>query len=428
MRHFLIHLIFHFSAFSCYGITNAVETTNKIAIHLNNEGSLGGKANSEFWRNDGLPLNNHGFFYNSSQLECSLLNTITIKTRLRVWNPELSLFDRYEYLFEPEIALALRTKHFETFIRGGYINDFTLGNGLTVKDFSNSGAIADMHWNKWSGSAGIFTRGYGVLEDLYWMSLNRGSIPLKITALVSNTQGTVMMGSFGGERYYLSGYLLPSMGVNVPCGVFYAEYGFKLNRHKNIAGLIEESPGNAHAGLFGFKTDYHGKRFSFDGCMEFRAYRKGFIPVTGVDMSRFNTFWDEDDSRANWIDFFDSRETSYWAYTRIHADCLVYNNWRFFVRDELLYFCSTQKEAVVYPAQYDGPIYEGAVLAYKPSTHFYAVGIRYKVTRGVTGEISIGNKLTNGIWMGKDMSYTQWGQRFIAADCPFWEVRIKWNI
>jgi hypothetical protein len=346
---------------------------------------------------------------------------------LRVWNPELSEFDRYEYLFEPDITLSFKLKHFETFIRGGYINDVTLGNGLTMKDFTNSGAIVDVHWNNWTGSAGIFARGYGFLDDLYWLSLSQGSIPLEITGLINNTQGTMMGGLFSGDRYYLSGYLLPGTKINIPCGLLYAEYGFKLTRQRNVAGLIEASPQSAHAGLIGFKTDYQGSRFTFDGCMELRAYQKGFIPVTGVDISRFNTFWDEDDSRANWFDFFDSRETSFWAYTRINAACRIYGNWRFFIRDEILYFYSKQKEAVVYPTQYDGPMYDGSIFTYKPSTHFYTVGIRCEVVQGVTGEISIGNKLINGVWMGYDIPYTQWGRRFIASDRPFWEVRLKWK-
>ena len=422
-----IVLLILFICSRSYGdIKSLIDTTGSINIHLKNEGTIGGKTNSEFLQPQDEPLNNHGFFYTGSSITFLLMNTITMNMCLRVWNEELSVFDRYKYLFEPEVALSFKKNKLETLFRGGYINNVTLGSGLTVKDFSNSGAIVKAQWKKLLGSAGIFSRGYGSIEDLYWVTLGHKIIPFELTMLCMNTQGTEINGLFGSKGYYITSYLLPNLSFKINGGLLYAEYGFKLNAQKNAVDIIEESPQKAHAGLVGFKTDHHGRRLTLNGCLELRAYQKGFIPVTGVDLSRFNNFWDEDDSRANWIDFFDSRETSYWVYLRIDADCRVYGRWYIFVRDEILYFYSKQKEAVIYPSYDSALSHVGAIVQYKPSSHYYKIGIKFVFIRGVSAEVSIGNKLINN-WGLYDSPYSQWGQRFIATNYPFGETRIIWN-
>lgn len=403
-----------------------IDSSKSVAFRLTNEGFIGGKAGTQFWRNHNVPLNNHGYLYNGTLLESSFHNALTLKTRFRVWNGEMSVFDQYNYQFEPELILHLKGKKVETVIHGGYLNDITLGSGLTVKDFTNSGAKVLTHWNKWTANAGILAKGYGISEDLYWAGLDHGVVPLSLTVLVKNTQGTYLFGNLYENQYYISVYFLPDIKITLPFGSLYGEYGFKLDRRKNVSGIIEESPEKAHAGLLGFKSTYHGRRLIVNGCIEFRTYRKGFIPVTGVDPSMFGTLWDEDNSRANWIDFFDSRRTSYWGYLHMDAEFRLFDTWRIFSRNELLYFHSRQTNAIVYPSAYNGITFDGGIMRYTPSTIFYAAGIRYLFFKKVAAEIFISNKLIN-TWECSDFTTTQWGQRFIASDQPFGEARLQWH-
>lgn len=407
-------------------IVTPVDSTSKVAFHLHNTGTLGGKIDSDPLAHRGEPLNNHGYFYNGSLLQCSVSDKVALKTQVRIWNEELSVNDQYRFRVEPEIALHLRARTWETNFRGGFFDSVTIGSGLTLKDFSNSGAIVDVRWNKLMGSAAIFSRGYGSKEDIYFIGLHPLVIPLKVTALVIYTQGVESVGLFTGNRYYLTGYLLPDFEYASPVGKVYAEYGFKYAKSMNVKAIIEESPMSAHAGLIGFTKNHAIGRLTMDGCLELRAYQKGFIPVTGVDESRFVNLWHEDDSRANWIDFFDSRETSFWTYAQVNADILICGGFRLFFHDEMLYFHSKQKEVIVYPYYNSGSGFNGAVMRYKPSTNFYSAGVRYIVYRGISGELSIGNKLINH-WQFYITPYSQWGQRFIASDRPFFEGRIRWN-
>ncbi len=420
---FFIILLLYSTSYSEMGISDSLKS---FSFTYFNEGIFGGKARIYLKESDIKTLNNHGYFYNGTHLKFSLGNTLSLHTRLRIWNDELSSYDRFQSRFEPETHLSFTVNKLIASFHGGFINKFTLGSGLTLKDFSDPGAIVAIKGNEWSGSAGIFTRGYGILEDLYWFSLTANVIPLRLNALVINTQGMPLVGTFYSNQHYLSGFLLPNITIQVPSGSLYAEYGFKLTHQNGVDNLIENTPNTAHAGLVGYKTAIQKGPVSVDGCFELRTYRKGFIPVTGVDLSRHTTFWDQNDSRANWIDFFDSRETSNWVYTRITAECDIYKKLSVFIKDELLYFRSRQKEAIVYPSVSDDTWYNGAVMRYNPSSHYYAAGIRYAFFPQAYVELSIGNKLLNK-WEDDYFSYSQWGQRFIASDKPYGEVRLEWN-
>ena len=402
------------------------DTSTAAAFSIVNDGSLGGRAKQNFWRLSKGPLNNHGFFYNGSRITCSLLETITIGTWVRVWNEELSVIDRYRVVLEPELSLSYRFLNLATQFRGGYLNDFTLGQGLTLKDFSNSGAQVNLRWNEWNGQVSVFTRGYGYSEDVYSFSLHRQSIPVELNGLLINTQGTYPTGTLTGNRSYISGYVLPNLTFTIPFGQVYAEYGIKMDRRRNVEDRIENAPQTAQAGLIGCVAECRNRRLFVHGQTEFRVYQKGFIPVTGVDLSRFVTFWDENDSRANWIDFFDSRRTSYWWYLNIETEFSFWKNWRLFARDELLWFRSRQKEAVVYPSSLNGSRFDGAIFRYVPSSNYYSAGIRHQPLRNVSVQLSLGNKLINN-WGYYIFPYAQWGQRYIASPRPYWEVRVLWH-
>lgn len=302
------------SALGCCSVSAAViGNIDKISILIENEGTIGSKS-MELSDSRNEPLNNHGFFYNCLSLEFSYLNSVGLKTHLRLLNDELSALDNYSFFFEPEFTLNLKINNLKTTFRGGYINDLTLGNGLTVKDLSNSGGIIGAQWNGWSCGAGIFARGYSYNEDLIWANLQQPFIPIELIVLCINTQGT-KTSNFYQSNKHISGYLLPNFQFKFPWGIFYAEYGLKLDYRRNVEGLIEECKKYTNAGMIGFKADNSWKRISFNGCVEIRAYEKGFIPLTGIDEGfRFERFWKEQDSRANWVDFYDSRETSLWAY------------------------------------------------------------------------------------------------------------------
>lgn len=398
---------------------NSIEV-NKSSIGLSNEGIFGGKINSEIRKDNYIPLNNHGYFYNKTYIEYSYNKTITLNTNLRVLNDELSSLENYKLCIEPEFKMSLQTNRTQMNIQGGYINDITIGEGLTVKNMSNSGAVLTINKNKMVYHGGIFTKGYGENEDIYWIGLTPIRIPIKIVALIMNTQSSNNFKPFTMNRYYISGYLLNSIKIYMPGTLLYGEYGLKLNKKRDVDGIIEKSAKIANAGMFGIKVDKILNKITLNGCTELRIYQKGFVPVTGVKIARFDKFWNEADSRNNWIDFFDSRETSYWIYLKFNIDWHFNNYWNLFINNEMLMFYSNQDEAIVYN------INEGAIVKYKPSTNFYRVGIRFDISQEINVEMYLSNKLIN-YTQGTEGYFTQWGQRFVANKEPYFEVRLEWK-
>jgi hypothetical protein len=166
---------------------------------------------------------------------------------------------------------------------------------------------------------------------------------------------------------------------------------------------------------------------TFSGNAELRASQKGFIPVTGVKMERFTRFWNEGDSRANWVDFFDSRKDFLWAYANFDLSYSLSDHWRIFLRDELLYFKSKQKEVTVFPI-YVGKdsIIDGGIVRYEPSTNYYNIGICFVPMKYVFVEAAVKNKLIS--WEGLNAAlHGQRGQRFFPMSRPFFEIRVMWD-
>jgi hypothetical protein len=397
-------------------------------LDFNCSGIFGGKLDNRIVGMQDESLNNHGYLYTYGVVAYHFNESVKVQTRLRILNDELSNGDEYKYYFEPELELSYRAGKCETAFNGGYIDNFTLGQGLTVKDFSQSGAIGKVRINGWNTSVGIFSSGYGQAEDLYWCDIGNNAVPAKLSILLINKQGPMSNIPFGKGQYYVTGYLLPSFEYRVPPVTLYAEYGFKHNRSSEADDVFDKAPQNAHAGLIGMKTDCRTRRFICDGCIELRACQNGFVPVTGAEIRRFGHFWNENDSRANWVDFFDSREDFYWAYARLNLRFIATSRWHVFFRDELLYYYSKQKEAIVFPGTYFEEFsLDGGIVKYKPSTNFYTIGVTFFPVPGVVVETSVKNKLINnpGLWTS---IYSQWGQRFFATDHPFFEARAIWNI
>jgi hypothetical protein len=412
--------------------TLAPSDSSAPAVHFSNSGILGTKINETTFVPGEVPLTNHGYFYSCSNIRYSLRDLAVIKTRLRILNEEFSCSDEFRPQFEPEIELCYKTKRSTVALRGGYIDHFTLGHGLTIKEFSQSGAIGTITYDKWRVSGGIFTLGYGFDEDLNLLTAEHEGFPIKLSALAIIKRGVNPDYQFNGNQYYMTGYLLPGYEYTFKKLTVYAEYGYKINKSRNVDKfIIEDSPSNAQAGLVGIKTDFQKKHMDFKGCMELRASQKGFIPVTGVNIDRFAKFWNENDSRANWVDFFDSRKDFFWWYMNIDLNVRLSVHWRIFFRDEVLYFYSRQKELTIFSPEEDPHFLDSMTVAgiarYEPSTNFYNIGICFLPVKGVSIEFSAKNKLINE--QGVDASrYEQLGQRFFPTEHPFFEARAIWNI
>jgi hypothetical protein len=426
----LLILIIFFKTAIVYCDTLSPADSAAPALHWDCSGMFGGKLNKESLLNsEESGLRNHGYFYSCVNASYSYRDMAILKTRLRLLDEELSINDDYLAEFEPEINLAYKTKRSAFSLSGGFIDDFTLGQGLTIKDFSQSGAIGTFASGSWEGSGGVFTSGYGEEEDLYWMTCRRGAFPLKLSAFALREQWAESR-EWGGH-YYVNGYLLPGFEYTLKNLTFYAEYGYKIR--KSAIKSLSLGPKTASAGLAGIKANVQKKRIAAAGCIELRASQKGFIPVTGVNIDRFAKFWNENDSRANWVDFFDSNEDFYWIYANIDLSIPLSTHWSVFIRDELLYFQSKQKDLIFLPDSAVNsqssfrPDNGGAIIKYKPSTNYYNIGISFSAGKGISAEVSVKNKLMNG--NGSDAyTFSKVKMRFFAMDRPFLDVRAIWNM
>jgi hypothetical protein len=403
--------------------TNSSIENPAAAIHFDCSGMLGGKLNRSTFTSDSAILRNHGYFYSCINARYSYNDIASVKTRFRLLNDELSKNDEYVPQFEPEIDLSYKAKSIQYSLLGGFIDHFTLGEGLTIKDFSQSGAFGTIGCRVLEVSAGIFTSGYGKNEDIYLLTAKHCGFPIKFSSFMLREQRL----ESDKDGYYNLIYALPGFEYKYKGLTFYAEYGYKIQEIHDLQGLFTNCPQKASAGLAGIKADFQKKAFAVSGCLELRASQKGFIPATGVEIAKFAKFWNENDSRANWVDFFDSQEDFYWVYATIDLSVPLFRHCSAFLRDELLYFSSSQKLLLPQSADTLTSMEYPGILSYQPSTHVYNIGIRFDPLSGVSIEASVKNKLMNKLGFNA-CTYNQWGQRFFVTESPFFEARVIWYL
>jgi hypothetical protein len=323
---------------------------------------------------------------------------------------------------EPAIDLEISnsSKTHTLSFTGGYFNNLTIGNGLTVKDLSYPGARLNYNNNLFELFFGYLTKGYSVNEeDIDFFGIRSSIIPISLNAICI-TYGEVNRYELTSNQLYNAYYLLPEAHYNILNLTFYTEAGIRLLAQRNTESLTTQQKKSCFAGLVGLKYDNTFKRLGIKTTLEYRYYQKEFIPSTSVGEKINLNIWDYDQKLNNWIDFFDSNRKSQWYFFDIDLNYKIFKWLYLFCQNEFL-FCKTQQKTAINKNV-------NLFYFYYPSTNYYDAGFRFYMQNKIQINISMSNKLlSNDIYDGFD-SYLQIGKRFYPLEKPYLNVFAKWNL
>ena len=372
--------------------------------------------------------NNHGSIFGAVGILAGLDSINCIKSSFELSSPNFSETDSF-YL-KPRMQLRIgkkwNKKPLQWSMNLGGLDRTTVGYGLTIKDFRQIGASGNFSANNLTLSFMFFGQGYKVDEDMLVLGgdYSKDHFSAGLNTILWRIQGASQYSSFSyWDQYYISTYILPSFSVTLPKFQFYLEPGFKIISERYTSSYFPQSEDFSYAFLSGIKyTDILFKtKISINP--EIRFYSKGFIPVTGVDTRHLSSLEQKWFSQNNWIDFFDSREQSFWYYHSIEVESPSYRNFSVFAKNELLYFNSKQDTLV---RTYEG---EKIILSYHPSTSYYWVGLKYTVSFFTTIKFMISNHMLNRNY-DEIYDYEEYGhqymRRFYAARDPLLELLVDW--
>lgn len=413
-------------------------------ISFDTRGFLTAKADSSILHGaEYLP--NHGALYGELHPSFHYNRDCFLDIGLVLSNNDFSSFSlfsaNYDFLFNigtsaPSSRRSLQTaadNPFSWFLGAGILPYETVGQGLTLKDFKQVGSHAFLSLRRFSSALSVWAQGYTYESDIYRLGLTWSLAPLvpELNILLFNQQGNSLIGFFDNDHYYYSLYALPAVSCSFRHFRFYAEYGFRNSKSKDLSFYYEPSPAQSHAFLAGVAWSDTLFGFAVSLNPEFRFYSAGFIPNTGVSQSFFGRLDDVYYSTNNWVDFFSSRERSLWYYASFCLQSPAFHGFSVFLSDEFLFFRSHQK--IFFEDRLELDTATGSyratprAYAFNPSSNYYSFGINYSFLDHIDISLRLSNQLLNSDPVKAEAPYSQYLMRFFPCDHPFLDFRVNWH-